>query len=182
MSDTLTFTSLAYRWLDASADNLAPRSVKHYRWLLENYVFPRFGEVVFEWSVKEAGTTDQTTPTSTPASPITEQEVREFLNEMMEKGFTANTAYMLPKLIFRILSFASAEWLCDAPKWNFSQAKPKRESQTVILTREQVVRLSTYLIENPQPRHLGMYLMLTAGLTLSGKRPRTRETSTGAWR
>ena len=101
MSDTPAFTSLAFRWLEASAGNLAPRSVKHYRWLLENYVFPRFGEVVFEEGVKEAGTTDQTTPTSTPASPITEQEVREFLDEMKEKGFTANTAYMPdPQLCF----------------------------------------------------------------------------------
>ena len=165
-----TFQNIAYRWLEASAENLAPRSVKHYRWLLENYVFPRFGEVVFEGGVKEAGTTEQTIPTSTPASPITEQEVREFLDEMKEKGFATNTAYMLPKLIFRILSFASAEGLCEAPQWNFSQAKPKRESQTVILTREQVVRLSTYLIENPQPRHLGMYLMLTAGLTVGEMR------------
>lgn len=165
-----TFLDIAYRWLEATAENLAPRSVKHYRWLLENYVFPRFGEVVFEGGVKDAGTTEQTTPTSTPASPITEQEVREFLDEMKEKGFAKNTAYMLPKLIFRILSFASAEGLCEAPKWNFSQAKPKRESPTVILSREQVVRLSTYLIENPQPRHLGMYLMLTAGLTVGEMR------------
>lgn len=35
-----TFQDIAYRWLEASVESLAPRSVKHFLWLLESYVFP----------------------------------------------------------------------------------------------------------------------------------------------
>lgn len=154
-----TFQEIANRWLGETAGTITRKTAEHYRWLMETYVFPRFGDVVFEKGVGLSGSIN-----SNPV--ITEQEVREFLEELKGKGLSENTVYMLPRLIFRVLSYASAENLCDAPGWNIDPGTPKRKSPTVILSREQTARMSTYLTDNPDPRHLGMYLMLTAGLTV----------------
>lgn len=162
-----TFQEIANRWLEETAGTISRKTAEHYRWLIETFVFPRFGEVVFKRNDNVSGTTN---PTNSANPVITEQEVREFLEEIKERGLAANTVYMLPRLIFRVLSFASAEGLCEAPSWNIELGSPKRESKMVILSREQAARMAAFLTENPEPRHLGMYLMLTAGLTVGEMR------------
>jgi hypothetical protein len=74
--------------------------------------------------------------------------------------------YAIPKLIWRILSFASAEGLCKAPEWDFVMGRPEKMNPTVILTQEQERRLLDYLTENPTPKNLGIYLILTAGISV----------------
>lgn len=64
----------------------------------------------------------------------------------------------------RILSFASAEGLCEAPGWDISLGTPEKMSPTVILTPEQERRLVAWLTGNPTPKNLGIFLVLTAGI------------------
>lgn len=145
MPDTPTFIDIASRWLDELAGNVKPKTVEHYRWLLENYVYPKLGETL----------------------DITEEDVRNLLEEKRTEGFSEGSVYAIPKLIWRILSYASAEGLCEAPAWEIVMGKPERMSPTVILTYDQEARLLTYLTENPKPKHIGIYLILTMGISVS---------------
>ena len=141
MSDT-SFIDIAPRWLAATAGNVDPKTIEHYRWLLENYVYPKFGETL----------------------DITEGDVRKLLMEKRAEGLSEASVYAIPKLVWRILSYASAEGLCKAPEWNIVMGKPERINPTVILTDDQEQRLLTYLTENPSPKNLGIYLILTTGI------------------
>lgn len=127
---------------------MEPKTVEHYRWLLENYVFPRLGER----AVKD----------------ITEEDVKNLVEEKRAQGLSENTVYVLPKLIARVLSFASAEGVCEAPEWAgaVGRGRPKKERETVILTEAQERRLVAWLTENPAPKHLGLYLILTTGMSV----------------
>lgn len=144
MPDT-TFIDIASRWLDELAGNVDPKTIEHYRWLLENYVYPKFGETL----------------------DITEEDVRNLLDEKRAEGLSEASVYAIPKLVWRILSYASAEGLCEAPEWEIVMGKPERMSPTVILTYDQEARLLTYLTENPKPKHIGIYLILTMGISVS---------------
>ena len=139
-----TFTSIASRWLSESAGSVKPETVGHYRWLLENYVCPGIGESL----------------------DITEEDVRKLVEEKRAQGLSESTLYSLPKLIRRILSFASAEGLCEPPAWDITLGTPERMKPVAILTPEQSERLSAYLTGNPTPKNLGIYLILTTGITL----------------
>ena len=39
-----TFIDIASRWLDELAGNVEPKTIEHYRWSLESFVYPEFGE------------------------------------------------------------------------------------------------------------------------------------------
>lgn len=140
------FQNIASRWLTESAGSVSPQTIGHYRWLLENYVCPRLGE--------------------REVSQITEEDVQALVEEKREQGFSAASVYPIPKLVSRILSFASSEGLCEAPEWDIIRGKPEKASPTIILTSEQERRLLAYLTDNASPRHLAIYLILTAGLSM----------------
>ena len=140
-----TFRILASRWLEESAGNVSAQTVGHYRWLLENYVFPQLGEM--------------------EVSQIGEAEVRALLEKKRAQGLSAGSVYPIPKLVGRILSYASPEGLCAAPEWVIDKGRPEKASQTIILTSEQEKRLLAYLTENPSPQNLALYLVLTVGLS-----------------
>ncbi len=146
MPDT-TFIDIASRWLDELAGNVETKTVEHYRWSLESFVYPELGE-------------------QEPQN-ITEEDVRNLLEKKRAEGLSEGSVYAVPKLIWRILSYASAEGMCDAPEWNIVMGKPERMSPTVILTVDQEARLLTYLTENPTPKHIGIYLILTTGISIA---------------
>ena len=139
-----TFRAIAERWLFESAGSVSVKTIEHYRWLLENYVYPRFGETL----------------------EIAEEEVRAFVEEKREQGLSANTVYVLPKLISRVLSYASSEGLCEAPNWEFGKGRPNKESKTVILSDAQERQLLAWLTENPSSKHLALFLILTTGMSV----------------
>lgn len=147
MPDTPTFIDITTRWLDELAGNVEPKTVDHYRWSLESFVYPEFGE--------------------REPKDITEEDVRNLLEKKRAEGLSEGSVYAIPKLIWRILSYASAEGFCDAPEWNIVMGKPERMSPTIILTYDQEARLLTYLTENPKPKHIGIYLILTTGVSVS---------------
>ncbi len=145
MPSTHTFIDIASRWLSESAGNMAAKTIEQYQWLLENYVFPRLGD--------------------RDVSQITEVDVRELVEEKRVQGLSEGTVYPLPRLINRILSFASSDGLCEAPEWVIGKGKPEKLSPTIILSTSQEKRLLTYLTENASTRHLAIYLILTTGLS-----------------
>ena len=145
MSDS-SFIAIASRWLGELAGNVDAKTIEHYRWSLERFVYPEFGERV--------------------PQDITEEDVRNLLEKKRAEGLSEGSVYAIPKLIGRILSYASSEGLCEAPAWNIVMGKPERTSPTVILSYDQEKRLLTYLTENPKPKYVGIYLILTTGISI----------------
>ncbi len=141
-----SFSIIASRWLDELAENVDAKTSEYYRWSLESFVYPELGE--------------------REPRDITEDDVRNLLEKKRAEGVSEGSVYAFPKLIWRILSYASAEGLCEAPEWNIVMGKPERMSPTVILTCGQEKRLLTYLTENPRPKHVGIYLVLTTGISI----------------
>ena len=141
-----TFQDIASRWLTELAGTVDAKTSEYYRWSLESFVFPEFGK--------------------REPQDITEDDVRNLLEKKRAEGVSEGSVYAFPKLIWRILSYASAEGLCEAPEWNIVMGKPERMSPTVILTYDQEKRLLTYLTENPKPKHVGIYLVLTTGISI----------------
>ena len=142
-STTVTLTEITERWLASSAGTMSPKTIDYYRWLLENYVFTRM-----------SGSLE-----------ISEDDVRGLLEMMRSEGFSEGTLYPIPKLIWRILSYASAEGLCEAPEWMIETGTPKKRKADVVLSFDQEKKVLSYLIDNPGPKHLALYLMLTTGLS-----------------
>ncbi len=142
-TESHTFPKVAERWLASSAGTMSPKTIDYYRWMLENYVYPRMGESLV----------------------ISELDVRNLLDKMRSEGFSEGTMYPIPKLIWRILSYASAEGLCKAPNWVIETGTPKKIKVDVVLTFDQEKKVISYLIENPGPKHLALYLMLTTGMS-----------------
>lgn len=121
---------------------MSPKTIDYYRWLLENYVYPRMVESL----------------------DISEEDVRRLMDEMRAEGFSEGTIYPIPKLVWRVLSYASAEGLCETPEWMIETGTPKKRKANVVLTFDQEKKVISYLIDNPGPKHLVLYLMLTTGL------------------
>ena len=144
MPTVSTFKDVAERWLAESAGSVTAGTTGHYKWLLENYIYPRLGEK--------------------DVAEIAEEDVRELVADKRSQGLSAGSVYPVPKLIRRILSYGSAEGLCAAPEWVIVKGKPEKASPTVILSPEQERRLLAYLTDNPTPKHLGIYLILTTGI------------------
>ena len=137
-----TFPEVAERWLASSVGTISPKTIDYYRWLLESYVYPRMGESL----------------------DISEEDVRRLMDEMRAEGFSEGTIYPIPKLVWRVLSYASAEGLCETPEWTIETGTPKKKKADVVLSFDQEKKVLSYLIDNPGPKHLVLYLMLTTGL------------------
>ena len=137
-----TFRSIALRWLSESSSTVSMKTIEYYRAFLERYVFTMLGDSL----------------------SVTEEDVRRLMDEKRSQGFSEGTVYNIPKLIWRILSFASAEGLCEAPEWTIETETPKKRKANIVLSFDQEKKVLSYLIDNPGPKHLVLYLMLTTGL------------------
>lgn len=140
---TPTFQDIASRWLAEMSRVVTPTTVDSYRQSLEKYVYPVVG-----------GTLD-----------IAEGDVRALMDGLLGQGLSEQTVFMIPRLVNRVLSFASAEGLCPPPQWEIVLGAARSKRSAVTLTVEEERTLLSYLQEHPSPMHLGLYLMLTAGLT-----------------
>ena len=139
-----SFQDIALRWLADAAPTVSPGTTAHYRLLLETHVVPRLGGM--------------------DVAKVGEGEVCALVEEKRAEGMSESTVGILSKLIFRILSYGSSEGLCAAPEWRIGSGRPRKVHPTVILTVGEEQRLLTFLTDNPSPKHLGIYLILTAGL------------------
>ncbi len=138
-----SFRKAAESWLNESAGSVSEKTIEHYRWVLERFVFPNI-----EGSLE-----------------ITGEEVEKLVEGTRKEGLSESTLYEIPRVIWKVLSFAAAEGMCEAPAWTLTPSTPKRMTSTAILSPSEEKKLLSYLIENPSPKNLGIYLILTEGLT-----------------
>ena len=84
---------IAQRWLAESEGILDRETLRLYGWHMEQYVLPRFGE----------------------AEDITEEEVRQLLEELKEAGLSDNTVLAVHRVIRRVLEYGASVGLCGQP-------------------------------------------------------------------
>ena len=142
MPSTITLPELTARWLQESLGVFTQKTLDHYRALLENHVFPYFGKSV----------------------EISQEQVQRFILEKKSQGLSESTVNVLYLVLRRILEYGVSIGACTAPNWDFTLGTAQRKNEIVVLTVEEEQRLIRYLTENPDGKHLGLFLALTLGL------------------
>lgn len=142
MPKTITLPELTTRWLQESLGVFTQKTLDHYRALLENHVFPYFGNSV----------------------EISQEQVQRFILEKKSQGLSESTVNVLYLVLRRILEYGASIGVCPDPNWDFSLGTARRKNETVILTPEEERQLLRYLTEKPDGKHLGLFLALTLGL------------------
>lgn len=120
----------------------SPETLRLYDGLFCDHIAPYFGE----------------------RTAVSDREVREFLERKKEEGFSDSTVYIMLRLLRRVLEYGAALGECTAPEWSLETGEPAAKQVAVILSEEQQKRLERFLTENPGPKHLCMFLMLTLGI------------------
>lgn len=143
MSSTITLPELTALWLQDSLGVFTQETLDNYHALLENHVFPFFGNKV----------------------EITEKEAKAFITAKDAQGLSQTTVNRLFNLLLRILDYGASAGLCPAPNWDINLATAQPKHETVILSFEEENRLLRYLTDKPDCKHLGLFLALTLGLT-----------------
>ena len=95
---------------------------------------------------------------------VSEQEVRDFMAQKAEEGFSEFAIYRMQRILARVLEYGAAIGECPAPRWNLALGVPKARKGATILSIEEQARLERFLIDNPGPKHLCLFLMLTTGI------------------
>lgn len=142
MKESTTVSELAYRWLKESLGVFNEETLGVYRGLLENHVLPVFGE----------------------KDSVSQEEVSAFLEEKISQGMSESTAYSMVRVLHRILEYGASAGECQKPGWDSGLGTPKRKRGVYILSAVEERQLCSFLIENPSPMHLCIFLILTCGI------------------
>ena len=132
-------------WLEANDGTFSSGSVSYYRLLLKNHIYPAFGE----------------------RTDITAEEIQAFVEKKLAEGMTPRTVSAMVTLLRRILGFGAARGECPAPDWPEEAKEYRTKAAVVLLSPEQEQRLEEYLVANPTPMHLCLFLILTTGMSVS---------------
>ncbi len=95
---------------------------------------------------------------------IPEQKVRDFMKDKAEAGFSESAIYKMQRILARVLEYGAAIGECPAPGWNLELGIPKARKGATILTPEEQSRMERFLTDNPDTKHLCLFLMLTTGI------------------
>ena len=95
---------------------------------------------------------------------ITKQEVLDFMEKKKEEGFSDLSIYKMRRILARVLEYGAALGECPLPDWNLGFGLPEPRKGATILTTDEQARLERFLIDNPGPKHLCLFLMLTTGI------------------
>lgn len=144
MPDYSTLPAVARLWLLESLGVFSQETLDLYSGLIDNIVIPYFGDSV----------------------EISQSEVEEFIRAKLESGLSETTVFTLAKLLQRILQYGAAHGYCPMPDWNLQLRTPKKKRGIVILSPIEERQLSSYLVENPSPMHLCIFLILTCGISV----------------
>ena len=136
---------LSTAWLEANAGTFSPGSVSYYRLLLKNHILPAFGE----------------------RTDISAEEIQAFAETKRAEGTTPRTVSAMVTLLRRILSFGAGRGECPAPDRPEEPRKSRTKAAVVLLSPEQEQRLREYLVANPTPMHLCLFLILTTGMSVN---------------
>ena len=142
MKGTSTLAELTGRWLRESLGVFNEETLGHYSRQIEKVILPYFGDSV----------------------SITRQEVEEFLSAKKEQGLSEQTVFPLVRLLERILQYGAGLGQCPEPEWNIDLHTPQRKRGTVILPPWEERQLESFLVQNPTPLHLCIFLILTCGI------------------
>lgn len=140
----MTLSDLTQAWLSESLGALSAKTAGHYRFLMETYVLPAFGE----------------------RTDISSEEIESFVAEKKASGLSEGTIYSTVRILRRILDFGAGLGVCESPDWGLEMNTPKKKRNAMALTPSEEKSLSDYLVENPTPKHLGLFLMLTCGIQI----------------
>ena len=138
----MRITELTARWLQESLGVFNAETLELYRGLLDNHVIPAFGEL----------------------ESVSQEEVLAFRDALLSKGISEATAYTLVRVLGRILEYGASIGECPSPEWDLGLSTPKRKRGVAILSPVEERQVCSYLIENPTPMHLCIFLILTTGM------------------
>lgn len=146
-----TFGSLSKEWLIIKAPQLKASSVAKYSNLLDSYLIPEFGEL--------------------QTSDITRSDIFHFSRELLvsggikSEGLNPKTVNAVLSLAKNILEYAKSEKGIGTADIRHISVR-QSQKQFRILSRDEQLRLSSFLCENPTPCHLGILLCLYTGLRI----------------
>lgn len=144
MNEAPTFTSLSGQWLEECRGLIAPETIDLYRYLLDTHIIPFFGD----------------------DTEIAEGRVKQFISEKKAAGISDSTLGTLIRILRRVLEYGASLRKCPLPRWDIDLGTVQNKHETVILTQAEERQLTAYLIENPSPKHLCMFLILTCGISV----------------
>lgn len=142
MSQTLS--NIASQWIHESAPLFSEETLQIYRSFFELHFVPWFGD----------------------RSAISGKEVREFIAAKRAEGMSDSSLYNMQRVLARVLDYGAAIGECPAPDWAPETTSPKPRKGATILPIEDQKRLERYLTDNPYPKNLALFLMLTAGMSV----------------
>ena len=142
MTQITPLYNLVLRWEKENGDLFSKETLDLYDRFFEVHIVPYF-----------EGKTD-----------IGKQEVLDFMEKKKEEGFSELTIYKMRRILARVLEYGAALGECPAPDWNLELGIPEPRKGATILTTEDQARLERFLIDNPGPKHLCLFLMLTTGI------------------
>lgn len=140
----MTITEMSARWLEESLGVFNGETLALYRGLLESHVLPAFGA----------------------RETLSQGEVLSLREEKLAQGMSESTAYMMVRVLGRILEYGASLGACPAPAWDLALGTPKRRRGVAVLTPAEERQVCSYLIENQTPMHLCIFLMLTCGISV----------------
>ena len=141
----MNISELTARWLQESLGVFNAETLDHYRRILDNHVIPVFGN----------------------KATVSQEEILAFREGIIAQGISPATAYMMVRVLNRILEYGASVGECPAPEWDLGLGSPKRSMDVAILTPMEERQVCSYLIENPSPMHLCVFLILTCGVGVS---------------
>ena len=142
MSRESPLYQLALRWEKENGELFSKETLGLYDHFIVTQIEPFFG-----------GRTD-----------IGEDEVRAFMEKLAGEGFSESAIYKMRRLLVRILEYGAAMGECPAPDWDIRIGSPQARKGATILSPVEQARLERFLVENPGPKHLCLFLMLTTGM------------------
>lgn len=142
MTQTTPLYALALRWEKENGELFSKETLHLYDGFFTDHIVPYF-----------EGRVD-----------IGRQEVLDFMEKKKEEGFSDLTIYKMRRILARVLEYGAALDECPAPEWNLELPIPEPRKGATILSTEDQARLERFLIDNPGPKHLCLFLMLTTGM------------------
>ena len=142
MTQITPLYNLVLRWEKENGDLFSKETLELYDRFFETHIVPYF-----------EGRTD-----------IGKQEVLDFMEKKKEEGMSELTIYKMRRILSRVLEYGAALGECPAPDWNLDLGLPEPRKGATILSVEDQSRLERFLIDNPGPKHLCLFLMLTTGI------------------
>ncbi|MBP5559556.1 MAG: site-specific integrase [Bacteroidales bacterium] len=134
--------AIALRWMKENGDLFSRDTLRIYDSFFLTHIIPVFGDQL----------------------QVKEEDIRSFMDRKKAKGLADTTVYKMQRLLYRVLEYGAATGECCAPQWDLGLGAPESGKKATILSVEEQNRLERYLVNNPGPKHLCMFLMLTTGI------------------